>query len=128
MMASGRVSRVAVGLVAGLFAAFSAVPAFAQSKSREEVRGEAASAVKAGEIDHGEATRAASAASLRPRAEVKADARAAVKAGAIDHGEVSSQAIPPKTTLKTRAEVKAEAASAIRMTPPVRPAASAASR
>ena len=107
--------------------ALSALAAVAQpQKTREEVRGEAASAAKAGQIDHGEVTRVPPVASTQPRAAVKADTRAAVKAGKIDHGEVVS--VPPAAPfVKTRSEVKAEAASAIRPARATR-AASAASR
>lgn len=85
-------------------------------KSREDVRGEAASAAKANQLDTGDATRVAPAASLRSRAEVKAETPVAVKTGAIGHGEVavtpaSAPAVVP--SVKSRAEVKAEAASAI---------------
>lgn len=88
----------------------------AQPKTREEVRAEAASAAKAGQIDHGEATHQPPALSTRSRAEVKAETRAAVKAGAIAHGEVTTEP-PPQSGGKTRAEVKAEAASAIHPLP-----------
>ena len=102
-------------------AGVAALPASAQpQKTREDVRAEAASAARAGQIDHGEITRVPPTQSTKPRAEVKADTRAAVKAGAIDHGEVTT--LPPVgPTGKTRADVKAEAASAIRPRRAARP-------
>ena len=101
---------VVAGLLAGLFD----TGALAQTaKSREEVRAEAASAAKAGQIDHGEVTTVPPVRSTKARTEVKAETRAAVKAGQIDHGEVTTTPPLPKTS-KTRAEVKAEAASAIK--------------
>ena len=65
---------------AGLCGSLALSSAFAQPKTREEVRGEAASAAKAGLIDHGEVTKVPPAPSTRVRAEVKADTREAVKA------------------------------------------------
>jgi hypothetical protein len=100
-------------VVAGLLAALVGTSALAQSKSREEVRAEAASAAKAGQIDHGEVTTVPPTPSTKARPDVKAETRAAVKAGQIDHGEVTTTPPVPKTS-KTRAEVKAEAASAIK--------------
>jgi hypothetical protein len=100
-------------VVAGLLAGLVGTGALAQTKSREEVRAEAASAAKAGQIDHGEVTTEPPARSTKARTEVKAETRAAVKAGQIDHGEVTTAPPLPKAT-KTRAEVKAEAASAIK--------------
>jgi hypothetical protein len=113
MNAAARFSLFALVTVA--FAATAAEP-----KTREEVRAEAASAAKAGQIDRGEVTHAAPPArSTKSRAEVKAETRAAVKAGAIEHGEADA-AVPPSAPggkVKTRAEVKAETAAAIH--PPV---------
>jgi hypothetical protein len=100
-------------VVAGLLAGLIGTGPLAQTKSREEVRAEAASAAKAGQIDHGEVTTEPPARSTKARTEVKAETRAAVKAGQIDHGEVTTAPPLPKAT-KTRAEVKAEAASAIK--------------
>lgn len=101
---------------AGLMAWFAAGPCLAQQKTREEVRAEAASAAKAGQIDRGEVTKVPPAQSSKVRAEVKAETRAAVKAGAIDHGEVTAAPVAKGGT-KTRAQVKAEAASAIHPLP-----------
>jgi hypothetical protein len=115
-----------IGLACACVGFGAAQPVAAQPKTREEVRGEAASAAKAGLIDRGEVTRVPPAQSTKARAEVKAETRAAVKSGAIDHGEVTTVPLP-KTSVKTRAEVKAEAASAIRSRPPQKPA-DAASR
>jgi hypothetical protein len=100
-------------VVAGLLVALIGTSALAQSKSREEVRAEAASAAKAGQIDHGEVTTVPATRSTKARPDVKAETRAAVKAGQIDHGEVTTTPPLPKTS-KTRAEVKAETASAIK--------------
>ena len=101
-------SIVAAGLLAALVGA-----ALAQTQSREDVRAEAASAAKAGQIDHGEVTSVPPARSTKSRPDVKSETRAAVKAGQIDHGEVTTAPPHPKAS-KTRAEVKAEAASAIK--------------
>ena len=110
-----------------LVAALSAVPARSEETSREQVRAEAASAAKAGEIGRGEAVNVPVPPSTKPRADVKAETRAAVKSRAIDHGEVTS--VPPVASSgKTRAEVKAEAASAIQATPPRKPDAAASAR
>ena len=110
-----------------LLAALSAVPVRAEEPSREQVRAEAASAAKAGEIARGEAVNVPVPPSTKPRAEVKAETRAAVKTRAIDHGEVTSvPAVGPSA--RTRAEVKAEAASAIHAAPPRKPEAAASAR
>jgi len=101
---------------------FALAPVFGQ-KAREDVRAEAASAARAGQIAHGEVTREPATGSVRDRADVKAESRAAVKAGAIDRGEVRST--PPdaaSTPAKSRAEVRAEAASALGMKKPEIPA------
>jgi len=100
-------------VVSGLLAGLVGAGALAQTKSREEVRAEAASAAKAGQIDHGEVTTVPPSRSTKARTDVKAETRAAVKAGQIDHGEVTTTPPLPKSS-KTRAEVKAEAASAIK--------------
>ena len=100
-------------VVAGLLAGLVGTAALAQTKSREEVREEAASAAKAGQIDRGEVTTVPPVRSTKARTDVKAETRAAVKAGQIDHGEVTTTPPHPKAS-KTRAEVKGEAASAIK--------------
>jgi hypothetical protein len=104
-------------VAAGLLVAAVLPTVQAQSKTREEVRAEAASAAKAGQIDHGEVTTVPPVArSTKPRADVKQETRAAVKTGQIDRGEVTSTpALRPSD--RTRAEVKAETASAIRARP-----------
>jgi hypothetical protein len=104
---------------AGLLALLATGAALAQPKTREEVRAEAASAARAGQIDRGEVTSVPPAQSVKARAEVKAETRAAVKAGAIDHGEVT-RAPTATPSAKTRVEVKAEAASAIHPKPVVK--------
>ena len=71
-------------------ALFTAQAAFAQdtTKSRAEVKKEAASAVKGGEIAKGEGpAKTAPAKSVKARAEVKKEAAAAVKAGEVAKGE-----------------------------------------
>ena len=103
-------------IAAGLLAAVAAASIQAQPKTREEVRAEAASAAKAGQIDRGEVTTVAPTRSTKARTDVKSETKAAVKAGQIDHGEVTTLPAPQSST-KTRAEVKAEAASAIRARP-----------
>lgn len=103
-------------VAAGLLASLATGLAVAQPKTREEVRPEAASAARAGQIDRGEVTTVRPAQSVKAGPEVKAETRAAVKARAIDQGEVT-RAPAPKPSAKTRAEVKAEAASAIRPKP-----------
>jgi hypothetical protein len=89
----------ALSAVAALAAAFAA-PAFAQeatpdgfaalqsTASRAEVRAEAATALRAGEIERGEASveRSAFVAS-KTRAQVAAEAREALRLGVIGHGE-----------------------------------------
>ena len=108
------VNVVSVGI--GLLVAVGSASVQAQSKTREEVRGEAASAAKAGQIDRGEVTTVPPVRSTKARTDVKAETRAAVKAGQIDHGEVTT--VPkPQPSAKTRAEVKAQAASAIHARP-----------
>ena len=108
---------VRVLVVGGL--ALALAHAFAQ-RSREEVRAEAASAARAGQIDRGEVTREPVMPSVRTRLEVKAESRAAVKAGTIARGEAAAAPPPPATSAssdagKSRAEVRAEAASALGM-------------
>ena len=99
-------------VAAGLGVCLVSSMGWAQPKTREEVRGEAASAARSGDIDRGEITKVPPAQSTKARAEVKAETRSAVRARTIDHGEVT--AAPPVTApTKTRAEVKSEAASAL---------------
>lgn len=102
-------------IAAGLLAGVAASSIQAQPKTREEIRAEAASAAKAGQIDRGEVTTVPPVRSTKARTEVKSETKAAVKAGQIDHGEVTM--IPAPQSTKSRAEVKAEAASAIRARP-----------
>ena len=117
----GRIATFAVLLAVG-GAMLAPVPAAAQ-KTREQVRVDAASAARAGQIPHGEFTPEPAATSVRARPEVKAETRAAVKAGAIDRGEVTAP--PPAASdaaAKSRAEVRAEAASALHLRKPATPA------
>jgi hypothetical protein len=100
-----------------------ATPAAAQ-RTREQVRGDAASAARAGQISRGEVTPEPATPSVRTRPEVKAETRAAVKAGAIDHGEVTAApaSAASDAASKSRAEVRAEAASALHLRKPATPA------
>jgi hypothetical protein len=94
--------------------------AFAQDKSRAEVKEETKKAVKAGDIKAGEGAAADEKAvknqSTKARAEVKEDTKKAVKAGDIKAGE--GAAADEKTTksksTKARAEVKDETKKAVK--------------
>jgi Domain of unknown function (DUF4148) len=93
--------------------------AFAQDKTRAEVKEETKKAVKAGDIKAGEgATGSAEKApkSDKARAEVKDDTKKAVKAGDIKTGEgtaVDEKTAKAKST-KARAEVKDETKKAVK--------------
>ncbi len=97
-----------------------ALSAFAQDKTRADVKADTASAVKSGAIPKGEGSAPQAAAkSTKARAEVKTDAAAATKAGTVPKGEL--EAASPKPTKNTmtaeekaaaRAKRKAEAAAA----------------
>jgi hypothetical protein len=97
-----------------------AVSAFAQDKTRADVKADAASANKAGAIPHGEESgKAAATKSTKARADVKAEASAANKAGAIPKGPVSPADKPAAKSTMTaeekaaaRAKRKADAAAA----------------
>lgn len=96
-----------------------ALSAFAQDKSRAEVKADTASAVKAGAIPKGEANAPQAAAkSTKARADVKADAAAATKTGAVAKGEATPDKAAAKNTMTTeekaaaRAKRKADAAAA----------------
>lgn len=96
-----------------------AVSAFAQDKTRADVKADAASANKAGAIAKGEGSApAATAKSTKPRADVKAEASAANKAGAVPKGEASGDKPAAKSTMTAeekaaaRAKRKADAAAA----------------
>ena len=97
-----------------------AVSAFAQDKTRADVKAEAAAANKAGAIPKGEAAAPVAAAkSTKARAEVKADAAAATKAGTTASTKREEAANrPAKITMtkeekaEARAKRKAEAAAA----------------
>ena len=122
---TGAMRNGAVLLAVFTGAVLSATPVWAQ-KSREQVRADAASAARAGQITHGEVAPETAAPSLRTRPEVKAETRAAVKAGEIDHGETAAPALAASGAgAKSRAEVRAEAASALHMRKPATPAEAA---
>lgn len=92
--------------------------AFAQEKSRAEVKEETKKAVKAGEESkYGEVAPGAKEMpmkSTKTRAERKGETKAAVKAGETPKaGEVPSKEAPAKST-KDRPAVKAEAKSAVK--------------
>jgi colicin import membrane protein len=96
-----------------------AASAFAQDKSRADVKAEAASANKAGAIAKGEVgAPVAAAKSTKARAEVKADAAAATKAGTTPKGDASMEKPAAKSTMTAeekaaaRAKRKADAAAA----------------
>ena len=123
MTGAMRNGAVLLAVLAG--AALSVTPAAAQ-KTREQVRADAASAARAGQITHGEVAPEAATPSPRSRPEVKAETRAAVKAGEIDHGETAAPALAASNAgAKSRAEVRAEAASALHMRKPATPAEAA---
>ena len=97
-----------------------ALSAFAQDKSRADVKADTASAVKAGAIPKGEAgAPVAAAKSTKARAEVKAEAAAATKAGTMPSTKREEAANRPAKVTMTkeekaaaRAKRKAEAAAA----------------
>ncbi|MFZ2652149.1 MAG: DUF4148 domain-containing protein [Burkholderiaceae bacterium] len=98
-----------------------ALSAFAQDKTRADVKADTASAVKAGAIPKGEANAPQAAAkSTKARADVKADTAAATKAGAIAKGETSAPKPAARTTMTkeerdaARAKRKAETAAAVK--------------
>jgi len=107
--------KTALSLVAAAVALLSH-SAFAQDKSRAEVKEETKKAVKAGETKAGEGqpgAKAEAGKSTQTRAERKADAAKAVKAGDTKAGEGSPDSAKVKST-KDRAERKAEAAAAVK--------------
>ncbi len=104
-----------------------AAPVAAQGRSRAEVKAEAASAVKSGEIPRGEAT--VPKAEPKPtvtaeekaaaRTKRKAEAAAAVKAGDVERGEAtlakpSGKRFTPQEKAAARAKRKADTASAVK--------------
>jgi hypothetical protein len=95
-----------------------ALSAFAQEKTRAEVKAEAASAVKSGAIPKGEQSAPEmKAKSTKARADVKSDTKGAVKAGetAKSEGEKSEGGAMKKTqSTKARADVKAETKAAVK--------------
>lgn len=103
-----------------------ALSASAQDKSRAEVKAEAASAVKAGEIPRGEAQdpKAEPRRTVGPaekaaaRSKRKTDAAAAIRAGSTEKGEATVGTPVVKTTPQERAAArakrKAETASAVK--------------
>jgi hypothetical protein len=100
-----------------------ALSAYAQEKSRPEVKAETASAVKAGTIPKGEAgapqapaAKMTAEEAAAARAKRKAETAAAVKAGDVPKGEGTSVSKTEGKTGEgtTRAKRKAETASAVK--------------
>jgi hypothetical protein len=68
----------------------------ASTASRAEVRADAAAALRAGLIEHGEASRSTRAfVSTKTRAQVRAETLAAVRLGLIERGEASAPSSTP---------------------------------
>lgn len=108
--------KTALSLVAAAVALLSH-SAFAQEKSRADVKEETKAAVKAGETKAGEGQPGATKAmtkSTKTRAERKAEASAAVKAGEEKAGEAGPGKTPMAKSTKARADVKAEAKEAVK--------------
>lgn len=105
--------KIALSLVAAAVAMLSQ-GAFAQDKSRAEVKEETKAAVKAGQTKAGEGAPTEKAAKgEKARADVKADAKTAVKAGDTKAGEGKPAAAAPKGE-KARADVKADTKKAVK--------------
>ena len=103
--------KTTLSLVAAAVALFS-YGAFAQEKSRAEVKEETKAANKAGQIEKGDAPAATpKPKSTANRSDVKAEAKAAEKAGTIPAGDASAKTPKPKSTAN-RADVKAETKAA----------------
>jgi hypothetical protein len=104
--------KTTLSLVAAAVALFS-YGAFAQDKSRAEVKEETKKAEKSGQIQAGEATPTpvAKPKSTKARPDVKAETKSEVKAGAIAAGEEAKPGPKPKST-KARPDVKAETKAA----------------
>lgn len=109
--------KTVLSLVAAAVALMS-YSAFAQDKSRAEVKEETKKAVKAGEIKAGEgaAEKPMKAKSSKARADVKDETKTAVKGGEIKAGEgAAADEKPMKTkSTKARAEVKDETKKAVK--------------
>lgn len=94
-----------------------ALSAFAQEKTRAEVKAEAASAVKSGAIPKGEQSAPEmKAKSTKARADVKSDTKGAVKAGetAKSEGEKAEGAVAKVKSTKDRKAVKDETKAAVK--------------
>ncbi|MBL8318735.1 MAG: DUF4148 domain-containing protein [Burkholderiaceae bacterium] len=106
-------TKIALSLVAAAVAMLSQ-GAFAQDKSRAEVKEETKAAVKAGQTKAGEGSPTAPAAkSEKARADVKAETKTAVKAGETKAGEGKPAEKAPKGE-KARADVKADTKKAVK--------------
>jgi hypothetical protein len=106
--------KTALSLVAAAVALLSH-SAFAQDKSRAEVKEETKKAVKAGETKAGEGQAPAEKTkSVKTRAERKSETAAAEKAGAIKAGESTAADKSAGKSDKARADVKAETKKAVK--------------
>jgi hypothetical protein len=104
--------KTTLSLVAAAAVATLSYSAFAQEKTRAEVKSETAAANKAGKITTGDLDAPVpKPKSTANRSEVKAEAKAAEKSGQIPSGEQSQKAAKPKSTAN-RAEVKSETKAA----------------
>jgi hypothetical protein len=103
--------KTTLSLVAAAVALFS-YGAFAQEKTRAEVKAETASANKAGKIATGDMDApVAKPKSTANRSQVKSDTAAAEKSGQIATGDLPAKTAKPKSTAN-RAEVKSETKAA----------------
>jgi hypothetical protein len=104
--------KTTLSLVAAAAVALFTSGAFAQDKTRAEVKEETKAANKAGDIATGESTKAAKPKSTKARTDVKGETKAANKSGEITTGE-STKATKPKSTA-ARADVKTETKAAVK--------------
>jgi len=103
--------KTTLSLVAAAVALFS-YGAFAQEKSRAEVKEETKAANKSGEITTGDMpAKTPKPKSTKARSDVKAETAAAEKSGQIATGDLPAKTAKPKSTAN-RADVKAETKAA----------------
>jgi hypothetical protein len=104
--------KTTLSLVAAAAVALFSHGAFAQEKTRAEVKSETAAANKAGKITTGDLDApVAKPKSTANRADVKAETKAAEKSGQIATGDLPAKTAKPKSTAN-RAEVKSETKAA----------------
>lgn len=103
--------KTTLSLVAAAAVALFTSGAFAQEKSRAEVKEEAKTATKTGGAGEAGAP-AAKPKSTKARADVKAEAKDAEKTGKIETGDASKAAKPKSTA--ARADVKSETKAAVK--------------